>query len=157
MGCPSRGRRRRNRGGVFKFVGASYTQELKFAGCMRRHGEPNFPDPNGNGVFTVRGIDLNSSQYQRAQKACQYLLPKGGALSPAEQAKLLEQALKFAACMRSHGVPKFPDPTSKGGGITFSLRGVDPNAPQYQRAQKTCQQLFPSGAFGRGAPLAAAG
>ncbi len=37
-------------GGVFKFVGASYTQELKFAGCMRRHGEPNFPDPNGNGV-----------------------------------------------------------------------------------------------------------
>ena len=50
-------------GGVFKFVGASYSQELRFASCMRRHDEPSFPDPSSNGVFTVKGIDLNSPEY----------------------------------------------------------------------------------------------
>jgi hypothetical protein len=146
-----------NQGGVFKFIGASYTQELKFASCMRRHGELNFPDPNSKGFFVVEGIDLNSHQYLRAQTACQYLMPKGRALSPAEQEKIFKEALRFAACMRSHGVANFPDPSSQGGGITFSIRGVDPDSPQYQRAVRTCQKLSPSGAFGQGAPFAAAG
>jgi len=58
------------------------------------------------------------------------------------------QDLKFSKCMRSHGVPNFPDQTSQGDGITFSLRGMDPNPPQFQRAEETCQKLspFPGGA-----------
>ena len=55
-------------GGAFKIVGASYTQELKFADCMRRHGEPGFPDPSSNGVFSLNGIDPNSPQYEGARK-----------------------------------------------------------------------------------------
>jgi hypothetical protein len=130
-------------GGAFKVVGASYTQELKFAGCMRQHGEPDFPDPSSDGVFSLNGVDPGSPEYQGAQKACQNLLPKQRPPSPAEQAKLLEKALAFAGCMRRHGEPDFPDPSSNGGSVNFSLRGVDPRSPQYQRAESACQKLSP--------------
>lgn len=130
-------------GGAFKIAGASYTQELKFANCMRHHGEPDFPDPNSNGVFSLNGIDSNSPQYQRAQEACHKLIPEGHPISPAEQAKLLAKGLAFANCMRRHGVPNFPDPSGSGRGVSFSIRGVNPNSPQFQSAEKTCQKLHP--------------
>ena len=52
--------------------------------------------------------------------------------------------LKFAACMRSHGVPNFPDPTPGGGGIKIPS-GVDPASPSFQSAQRACQKLLPGG------------
>jgi hypothetical protein len=139
-------------GGAFKVVGASYTQDIKFASCMRRHGEPGFPDPSSNGVFSLEGIDPNSPQYHAAQKACQGQLPKQNPPTPAEEAKLLAKALAYAQCMRSHGVPNFSDPNSRGGGISFSLSGVDPNSPQFQRAQEACQKLSPFPGGGLGVP-----
>jgi hypothetical protein len=139
-------------GGAFKIVGATYSQDLKFASCMRRHGEPDFPDPSANGVFSLNGIDPNSPRYHGAQKACEDLLPKVNPPTPAQQAKLLEKALAFAHCMRSHGEPDFSDPSSHGDGISFSLSGVDPNSPQFQRAQAACQRLSPFPAGGPGAP-----
>jgi hypothetical protein len=136
----------------FKVVGASYSQELVFASCMRRHGEPDFPDPNSKGVFASSTIETNTPEYQRAQKACQYLLPKLNPPTPAEQAKLLEKSLAFAKCMRSHGVLDFSDPiATKGGGISFSLVGVDPNSSPFRRAQEACQKLSP---FPGGGPVA---
>lgn len=54
-------------------------------------------------------------------------------------------ALRYSACMRSHGVPKFPDPSS-GGGFEFSPgSGVDPSSPAVKTAQATCQKYLPSG------------
>jgi hypothetical protein len=139
-------------GGAIKIMGASYSQELGFANCMRGHGEPNFPDPSSNGVFSLNGIDPNSSQYRQAQTACQHLLPKVRPPTPAEQAKLLEKALAYSNCMRRHGEPDFPDPSSRGGGLSFSLRGVDPNSPQFQRAQNACRRVSPFPGGGPGAP-----
>ena len=59
-----------------------------------------------------------------------------------------EGALKFSACMRSHGVPNFPDPEiSSGGGVGIRIggkgSGIDPNSPQFKAAQKTCQSDLP--------------
>lgn len=139
-------------GGAMKIAGASYTQELKFAECMRSHGEPNFPDPTSNGVFSFNGIDPNSPQYRSAQSDCQHFLPKPKPVSPAEQAKMLARAIAYSQCMRSHGEPTFPDPSTSGGGISFSLRGVDPNSPQFQSAQKACQKYSPFPGGGPGAP-----
>jgi hypothetical protein len=54
-------------------------QDLKLAQCMRAHGVPNFPDPQtGPGVianwnFSGTNINVNSSQFQAAQRACQSL------------------------------------------------------------------------------------
>jgi len=130
-------------GGGFKIVGATRAQEVEFASCMRHHGEPSFPDPSSNGVFSLFNIDPNAPQYQKAQTACQNLLPKAQPMSPAQQAKFLAKALAFAKCMRSHGEPNFPDPRSNGGGISFSLSGLDPNSPQFQRAEQACRDLSP--------------
>lgn len=60
--------------------------------------------------------------------------------------------LKFAACMRTHGVPNMPDPSS-GGGIQFSDKsGINPGSPAFQTAQKDCRQLLPGGGPGGGSP-----
>lgn len=44
--------------------------------------------------------------------------------------------IAYSGCMRSHGVPNFPDPNSQGR-LQLSS-SVDPNSPQFQRALKTC-------------------
>jgi hypothetical protein len=94
------------------------------------------------------GIDPNAPQYKSAQRACRKLLPNGGRSNPQEQAKELQKALAFADCMRSHGVPKFPDPkaTSDGGidgGEIGPRVGVDPNSPQFKAAEQACGKLVP--------------
>jgi len=53
----------------------------------------------------------------------------------------LADSLKFVKCMRSHGVPNLPDPSS-GGGIQIP-QGVSPQSPAFQSAQKACGSLIP--------------
>jgi hypothetical protein len=117
------------------------------------------PDPVGGSLPVKAGpgsdLDPNSPKMQTAQKACQSLAPgggdDGGTVSAAQQA----QALKFSACMRSHGVPNFPDPGFTGGGVQLHVTGIDRNSPQMIAAQKACQSLQPggisSGQSGKGA------
>lgn len=132
---------------VGMYVGTG-AKALKFVACVRSHGVPNFPDPNSSGVIQVSsssGINPNSSQFVAAQKACQKFLSRGGKMTPAQQAKALAKALKFSQCMRSHGVPGFPDPTTSGGGVSFQIKGssgssLDPNSPAFQAASKACQK-----------------
>jgi hypothetical protein len=131
--------------GSLRIAGAG----IAFSACMRSHGVSNFPDPDSQGAITFGsgdGVDPNSARFQYAQKACRARLPNGGAPSPAQQAKMQTQALKFSACMRSHGLPKFPDPTFSGGGVTLKITsssGIDPGSPQFQAAQKACQSDMP--------------
>jgi hypothetical protein len=133
----------------------------KFAACMRSHGVPRFPDPNGQGAITIgpgAGVDPDSPKFKAAQKACEKLLPNGGQPSPQEQAKMQQQALAFSACMRKHGIPSFPDPTFSGGRIQLSIKGgpgsgLDPGSPKFRAAQKACQGNLPgakSGGFSTG-------
>jgi len=130
---------------------------LAFASCMRSHGVTNFPDPDSSGGFSLGdGINPQSSQFQNAQNDCQKDLPNGGRPTPAQQAKFLAQALKFSACMRNHGITDFPDPSTKGGGISLSLGGsadsdLNPNSPLFQKAQKECQSDMPKPPKGSGA------
>jgi hypothetical protein len=51
----------------------------------------------------------------------------------------------FAACMRSSGVPNFPDP-SPGGGLLFRVTaGIDRSSPAFRAAQAKCRKLLPGG------------
>ncbi|MGC2191787.1 MAG: hypothetical protein WA751_05585 [Candidatus Dormiibacterota bacterium] len=124
--------------------GSGTSQKLKYAACMRSHGEPNFPDPNSQGGFDPpASVNMNSPQYAAAEKSCQSL--EGGGLSTAKQAQLKAKLLKYAACMRANGEPNYPDPTFGANGsvsqATSKADGVDPNSPQYAAAQKKCQHL----------------
>ncbi len=56
--------------------------------------------------------------------------------------------LKYAQCMRSHGVVDFPDPSSNG---TILVGGTVSQSPQYPAADETCHKLLPNG----GVPTAA--
>jgi len=56
--------------------------------------------------------------------------------------------LKYAQCMRSHGVVDFPDPSSNG---TILVGGTVSQSPQYPAADNTCRKLLPNG----GVPTAA--
>jgi len=118
----------------------------KFAACMRSHGVPKYPDPDKNGVITISaslGFDPDSPLFQKAYGVCGKLLPPGKTLSVAQQHRLQTRLLAFAACMRTHGVPAYPDPRFTNGGVTqgFDAKaGLDPNSPIFQRAQKTCRK-----------------
>jgi hypothetical protein len=71
----------------------------------------------------------------------------GSPVPPASQPGATAQALAYATCMRSHGVPGFPDPNPPGSGGLFSLGRIDPNSPQYQSANMTCQKKTGFGRF----------
>jgi hypothetical protein len=122
---------------------AHYQKALAFSTCMRAHGALGFPDPTSAGTITVTQALLNSPQIQSASSSCQNLLPGGVVQIPAALQRRLEtQALQYSACMRSHGVPNFPDPTVDNGAIGFSMpSGVGPHAPPFQAAQRDCQKL----------------
>jgi hypothetical protein len=54
-------------------------------------------------------------------------------------------ALAFARCMRSHGVPGFPDPKVTGNSIQVLgySSGLDSQSPAFSSAQQSCKQLLP--------------
>jgi hypothetical protein len=50
----------------------------------------------------------------------------------------------FAACMRSHAVPNFPDPGSgPGGGVEIVPPGINTSAPAFETAWSDCSKLLP--------------
>jgi len=119
----------------------------KFSECMRKNGITNFPDPDGHGVITISsgtGIDPNSPKFQSARTTCMKLLPNGGQPTPAQIAQQQKELLAYSVCMRAHGIKDFPDPSN--GGLQVRVQpgsDLDPNNPQFQSAQKTCQKNLP--------------
>jgi hypothetical protein len=121
--------------------GSASASMLAFSGCMRSHGVAKFPDP-------VAGVDLpklspdilkvSSSQFNTAEDACRNLLPSGeisgsntgisasvercivgGVCTPPVTHWLQSKELPYAQCMRSHGLPSWPDPTTDAQGRTY--------------------------------------
>ena len=69
------------------------------------------------------------------RRQCNGLLPGGSGPSPQLQEQMQEHALKFSACMRSHGEPSFPDPSGGGSGhmrIGGPGSGIAPSSPLVQ-------------------------
>jgi hypothetical protein len=126
---------------------------VNYARCMRSHGVPNFPDPTSGGQLpggkaTLIRLSQTSSRYHAAGQACQRLWPHQ-APAQAQEGQQLASDLRFAQCMRSHGVPNFPDPTSGPDGLVFVLSasrlGMDPHSPQLLAKAHQCQHVLPAG------------
>ena len=85
---------------------------LAYANCMRSGGLPNFPDPSGGGFRFHRGagIDPSSPAFKAARTKCKKFLPPGPGSGAPPSAQALAKMLTVSRCMRSHGVPNFPDP-----------------------------------------------
>jgi len=110
---------------------------VAYSHCVRGHGVPRYPDPTSNGQLPktdAQRLGVSSSELQAAQTACQHLLPAGSLQQQEHQCmqnsdcpsalvqQMLNADLKLARCMRSHGVPNFPDPTNGGAsGPVFNI------------------------------------
>jgi hypothetical protein len=125
---------------------AGTAQALAYATCMRSHGIPDFPDPSahGNAQFSLGGIDTSSPQFQSADRTCQKQTGFGH-FSAAQQQQGMSALLKYAACMRSHGITNWPGPFENSQQIGFHLTGtgIGLSAPKVKAASKTCQPLWP--------------
>jgi hypothetical protein len=64
------------------------------------------------------------------------------ALAAFASAQKLAAEVKWALCMRSHGLPGFPDPNSQGA---FDSSRFNDRSPSFQTASKACQALGPTG------------
>jgi hypothetical protein len=125
-------------------------EAVKFSGCIRTHGVSDFPDPtigsNGLPSWAANPNNPNSSDdsvaYPAARRACKHDLPKLGPQTSAEKAAANGEALKYATCMRSNGVPLFPDPDGQGVIQIKNATGtLDASSPQFQKAETACKKL----------------
>jgi hypothetical protein len=141
---------------------------VTYSHCMRSHGVPGFPDPASNGAIpktTAQALGVSSSRFQAAQSACQQLLP--AATSSQQQAQqcmqagvcpqaLVQQMLtadrSFARCMRAHGVPGWPDPTTDAEGrpvfnlVPAGITHSQTHSPPISNKLAECGRLAPASA-----------
>ncbi len=165
-GCSSGGPSSAGSGGSSDAGGSAKSQiGIDYARCMRSHGVPKYPDPNSNNELasglpkvSPQQLGVSSAQYQAAQNDCAHLLPNGGQMTQAKSQKDLNAMLRYARCMRSRGVPNWPDPTyDSAAGWGFNLlhvQGFDPNSAQINHKMDECDRTLPPGI---GVPLSRPG
>jgi hypothetical protein len=56
-----------------------------------------------------------------------------------------QAAFRFARCMRAHGVPGFPDPTTRAFKFALTPSSGNPRSPSFRSAVTACQHLLPDG------------
>jgi hypothetical protein len=112
--------------------------QLKFAQCMRENGV-EMPDPDGSGRIEIKGRPGDRDKMQAAMKKCEHFM-QGAIAKRLEDPKVRDQMLKFAQCMREHGVD-MADP-QPGQGIQLRAKKGD---GKLEAAQKACEQNLPGG------------
>jgi hypothetical protein len=98
--------------------------------------------------------DRCARTWSRATAAMVCAVALGACGSSSKQATVASSAsiasVRFSACMRSNGVPNFPDPGSSGtrieaSGESLSVNGVSVNAPAFAAARAKCDRYVPHG------------
>ena len=144
----------------------TFPSAVAFSACMRSHGVPNYPDPDSSGQLPkpdAHHLGVSSSQLRASQQACQHLLPNSGDAINASSVQqcmeaddcpksLVQQVLNeeriFAQCMRSHGVPNWPDPITDSQGrpvfaISISKDGFNPYSKPIWAKGNECSHVMP--------------
>lgn len=89
---------------------------------------------------TVAGCSGGSTDPTASSQSTATAAPAGG--SSSSEATALAQAVAYSRCMRSHGVPSFPDPVqTPSGGYGYRTHGIDPNSAAFQGALQACKAL----------------
>jgi hypothetical protein len=131
------------------------------AQCMREHGIPDFPDPvvDQNGELRLpqgsAGDHVKSelNAHPEAQQACQPILDRLPARATGDRPDYTQEdlanLLKFAQCMRQHGIADFPDPKADG---SFPLAGTtlehEGKSARVLAAMQACKQYWDKGIVG---------
>lgn len=122
---------------------------------MRSHGVPNFPDPVGSGGIPKQAVISaesaeSSAQVQSAQSDCRRLLPSGGLSGKPVQTITVQQQryyLEAAACMHSHGILDFPEPSFYSDQVEFQGFSQIPTVERQQLIHewRICVKDIPAG------------
>ena len=132
-------------------VSAAYVADkLGLARCLRAHGVPNYPDPNASGQEPAGAKQLTfAPRGQAAAAACSYWGRRIHNDDAAQNQAVRVEYVRFAQCMRAHGLPSFPDPANAEGRVEFVLSasqdGFDPHSPQVLAKARQCESVLPPG------------
>jgi hypothetical protein len=103
---------------------------------------------------SIRSTHIASSV---AALTCAVVVAGCGSSDPAGHARVADvasrrsEAVAYSQCMRSSGVPNFPDPQTAGSAVSITLKsssGINPASPSFQAAQASCARLLPGGGPG---------
>ncbi len=136
--------------------GVANSGPLKEARCMRSHGVPKFPDPSPGGPSVIPNwINPRAPAFLSAQKACARFLSNGGNRGTSSAGEKL-RLFQLAKCLRAHGLPNFPDPTTSPppapppgahAGNAIGVAGTylvfPPRSPALERAEARCGTRVP--------------
>jgi hypothetical protein len=124
---------------------------VKFAECIRAHGVADFPDPDAKNDFQY-GVSVSPAVWKRATTACKDLQPPG-TLSSKRTPKQQSASLRFAQCIRDHGVKDFPDPVN-GEPVVDTYKIPSSNQPGgmaiLNAAMQKCGKILGLAAGGQG-------
>jgi len=111
------------------------------------HAGPRRPDSSGLiPQNQVKNLTTSPTVIRAADGHCQYLYPTLPGINAAFSAQQKRDYLQAAGCMRSHGIPNFPDPVFSGQQVQFPIPpGVDTNSPQFTQARQVCARMIPAG------------
>jgi hypothetical protein len=133
---------------------------------MRSHGIARFPDPDANGQLPKADpaqLGVSSLRLRDSRRSCQHLLPNAidaidaGSVQGCMGAddcpqslvrQVLDEERNFARCMRTRGVPNWPDPSIDSQGrpvftISISKLGFDPYSQRVWAKGNQCSHLMP--------------
>jgi hypothetical protein len=104
----------------------------------------------GGGSSSNPGVAKLSSGTGSSSTGSSSTSSEAGSSSPEDTANAQKHMVAYARCMRSHGVPGFPEPSEGRIEIQRSSRngksgGLNPESAQFQSADKTCRKLLPNG------------
>lgn len=117
--------------------------------CVRSHGYPNLPDP----TFDSRGrpqFPAGTDVPRQAPPACQSIFNRlPASVRNGGSAPDIQTAIKFAQCMRSHGLSDWPDPNADGSyPLPPDLQTSSKSGPLWDRIKAgwdACRAFNPSG------------
>jgi hypothetical protein len=138
---------------------ADRAQATRYSACMRANGVADFPDPNAEGHILYGGVSVPEAVWVKAVDACRGLEPTGWSSKAQRTPEQQDAALRFADCVRDHGVPDFPDPATAQAPLidTSKMRGgvSARSIPELRPAVQACHDLFTAalpGPLGTGRP-----
>jgi hypothetical protein len=130
------------------------TEFVSFTQCMRAHGV-NMPDPihrPGHAGLTLEMPTMapaTVTAYHACKPIIQDVINAKEAGARASAAGTLTALVRFAQCMRQHGIPML-DPNQQGQLNLGTVNGTRPDigrySPQFHQADQACRHLLPASA-----------
>jgi hypothetical protein len=124
---------------------------VEYARCMRAHGVSSFPEPGSlaaagairdfkGEVVRAVGSLASSPKFQAGQRACAQYFGSPTTSPPQVSAQEMRKLLAVSHCLRTHGVPDFPDPNPVTGQLN-TPPGLDRSSPTVLAALRACYAL----------------